>query len=199
MNKPPSYPHFAQDWLAGTAHLSLEAQGAYQRLLDHEWVGGKWVGPLSDDPVVLARLLGVTRRRFDVIWREIGQHFPRAQGGGLYNDRLERERLIQEGFRVAKSVAGKAGADKRWDAHVRRDGRRHAAAIALPMAQSIVRSLAEGMAKNALSSSSSPSSSPGKIRVESRVEGRPSDPEKLSELLGGATSQGRTVPGGGAR
>lgn len=174
MNKPPSYPHFAQDWLAGTAHLSLECQGAYKRLCDHEWIDG----PLPNDHAKLARLLGVTPRRFEKIWADLSDHFLVGVDGRLYNDRLERERLIQQGFRLVKSASGKAGAEKRWQGHDPKNGRRHVAAMQLPMAKAV--------ANDGLSSSLSPSAPLTGIPTESRVEARGGDPKSLSELLGKA-------------
>jgi uncharacterized protein YdaU (DUF1376 family) len=174
VNKPPSYPHFAQDWLAGTAHLSLECQGAYKRLCDHEWIDG----PLPNDPAKLARLLGVTPRRFAAIWRDLAEHFKLTPQGYWYNDRLEREREIQEGFRVAQSAAGRTGAAKRWEGHRRADIRRTAGAMRLPMA--------DGMANDGLSFSSSPSNPPRKPSLQSRPEGRGGPPQSVARILGTA-------------
>ncbi len=178
MNKPPSYPHYSQDWLSGTAHLSLECQGAYLRLLDQEWVGVKGYpdGVLPDDPAVLARLLGVTPRKFAAIWKDISCHFHPAEGGGLFNDRLERERMIQEGYRVAKSVSGRAGAAKKWEGHTPTHGRRHAAAIRLPMAKRV--------ANDGSSFSSSPSTPPRNPSLQSGGEGRQGGLTAISCVLG---------------
>jgi uncharacterized protein YdaU (DUF1376 family) len=182
VNKPPSYAHYAQDWIAQTAHLSLECQGAYKRLLDHEWIGVKgWPeGVLPDNPAQLARLMGVSLRRAARIWDDIGIHFLPAEGGGLYNDRLERERVIQQGFRVAKSVSGKAGAEKRWQGHTPTHSRRHAAAIRLPMAKSV--------ANNGSSFSSSPSTPLRKTLTTSSHEARGGPPQAVAQILGTATT-----------
>lgn len=108
--KPPAYQHYAADWLAGTAHLSLEAQGAYQRLLDHEWLNG----PLANDPRLLARLLGVSGQRFRSLWADLAAHFPPQPDGQIANPRLEEERRKQAAYREERARSGARGAEARW-------------------------------------------------------------------------------------
>jgi uncharacterized protein YdaU (DUF1376 family) len=107
MNKPPAYQHYAQDWLVGTAKLTLEEQGAYQRLLDHQWVDG----PLDPDHGELARILGVTPRRFAKLWKRLARQFPMLHGDGdrLANPRLELERQKQMVYRAQQAARGRAG------------------------------------------------------------------------------------------
>lgn len=102
--KAPAYQHYAKTWLVATAHLSLEEQGAYQRLLDHQWVDGA----LPESERDRARLLGVTVTTFRRIWRRIGQFFP----GGL-NPRLEEVRTEQQAYRDRQQAAGRRSADRR--------------------------------------------------------------------------------------
>lgn len=109
MNKPPWYPHYAQDWLAGTAHLSLECQGAYKRLTDHQWIDG----PLPNDPRRMARLLGVSEKRFASLWRDLAEHFPAAPDGRLANPRLERERAARIAYQEIQHRKGLASAEAR--------------------------------------------------------------------------------------
>lgn len=94
MRKPPAYQHYAKDWIAGTAHLTLAAQGAYQRLLDHQWEEGG----LPDDLGVLSRFLG-TPKNFGAIWKEIERHFPKGDDGLRRNKRMEEERAKQLAYR----------------------------------------------------------------------------------------------------
>jgi uncharacterized protein YdaU (DUF1376 family) len=93
-NKPPAYQHYAKDWLVGTAHLSLSAQGAYQRLLDHQWEDGA----LPDDMGTLSRLIG-TPKDFGLLWKEIERHFPKGDDGMRRNKRMEEEREKQLAYR----------------------------------------------------------------------------------------------------
>lgn len=108
--KAPAYLHYAQDWIAGTAHLSLEQQGAFQRLLDHQWVDG----PFENDPVEIAGRLGISQRRFAKVWQKLARHFPKNPDGRLANTRLEEERAKQIAYRAQQSERGHAGANARW-------------------------------------------------------------------------------------
>ncbi len=105
MNKPPAYQHYAKEWLVDTAHLSLEEQGAYLRLLDHQWVNGV----LPTDERDRAKLLSLTLSAFRRIWRRIGGFFP----GGL-NPALEEIRQEQQKYRESLAASGRLGAERRW-------------------------------------------------------------------------------------
>jgi uncharacterized protein YdaU (DUF1376 family) len=120
MTKPPAYQHYAQDWLVGTAKLTLEEQGAYQRLLDHQWVGG----PLDPDHSELARILGITPRRFTKLWKRLSRHFPVLSGdsGRLANPRLEAERQKQADYRERQAARGRAGGQASAQARAEADG-----------------------------------------------------------------------------
>lgn len=108
--KAPAYLHYAQDWIAGTAHLCLEAQGAFIRLLDHQWVDG----PFANDPDEIAGRLGISPRRFAKVWQKLARHFPKNSTGLLANRRLEDERAKQIAYRAEQSRRGHAGANARW-------------------------------------------------------------------------------------
>jgi uncharacterized protein YdaU (DUF1376 family) len=147
-DRSPAFRKYAQDWLVGTMHLSLEAQGAYERLLCHQWVDG----PLPADHAHIAKLLGVTPKRWAKLWEELGRHFPATEDGSyLANPRLEFERSKAEGYRIAKSVAGRAGAAVTWRGH----SKGNSTAISKPVRVPI----AEGVAKNGFSGSGSLSQS----------------------------------------
>lgn len=121
MNRPPAYQHYARDWLVSTTRLSLEEQGAYQRLLDYEWIEG----PLHDDPAELARLLSVTPAVFKRLWRRLATFFERGDDGLLRNLRLEHDREHQRLYREQQRERGRLGAAKRWPAG--EDTTRHSA------------------------------------------------------------------------
>lgn len=107
MNKPPAYQHYAKDWLVGTAQLTLEEQGAFQRLLDHQWERG----PLEHDPKALARLLGVSVRTFGRLWKQLAPHFPASSNGHgrqVANIRLEEQRAELAAYRAQQVAAGQA-------------------------------------------------------------------------------------------
>ena len=90
--------------------MTLEEQGAYMRLLCHEWD----TGPLPDDLVALARLLGVSRAVFGRLWRSLEPRFPLNGEGRRANPRIELVRQKMQTFRAGQVVSGKHGADKRW-------------------------------------------------------------------------------------
>lgn len=102
--KPPSYAHYAKEWLVDTGHLTLEEQGAFQRLLDNQWVNGRLPEPERDR----AGMLSVTIVTFRRLWRRIGHYFP----DGL-NKRLEEIRAEQLEYRAQRSEAGRRSAAAR--------------------------------------------------------------------------------------
>lgn len=147
--KAPAYQHFAKDWLVDTAHLTLEEQGAYQRLLDHQWVRAK---PLPRAEADRAGLLGCSVGTYQRLWSRLRRFFP----GGL-NPRLELIRQEQVAFWKAQSESGRRGAAKRWG-----DGD--------PIGDPMPTPMATPMAKD--SSSSASASSPSKSKT------KPSAPQK---------------------
>lgn len=110
-NKPPAYPNYASDWLSGTAHLTLEQQGAYKRILDHEWIDG----PLPNDLEHIAQLIGMSAKgtRFKKLWARIERHFPTNGDGTRKNKRLEEEREKQQKYRQRQANAGRISAERR--------------------------------------------------------------------------------------
>ena len=108
MNKPPAFQFYARDWLVGTARLTLEEEGAYIRLLAHQWIDGH----IPTDERERARLLGVDLRKLRRIFVKLGKHFPAGSNGGLKNVRLEDERRKQAEYRELQSKKGKARHEK---------------------------------------------------------------------------------------
>lgn len=106
----PAFPLYARDWIVDTARLPLAAQGAYIRLLCHEWVEGSL--PCEQDD--LARICGIAaRKEWAVVWTRLKPLFV-VEGGSLVNRRLEGERAKQIAFREERSRRGTEGAKKRW-------------------------------------------------------------------------------------
>jgi uncharacterized protein YdaU (DUF1376 family) len=110
MNKAPAFPMYARDWLVDTAGLTLEQQGAYVRLLSHQWIEG----PLPDNEKELARRLAVTVSVFRRLWGRISEFFPSQEDGRLGNPRLEQIRREQQEFHEMRSKFGRMGAEARW-------------------------------------------------------------------------------------
>lgn len=110
MGKPPAFQLYAADFYMDTAGWSAEEVGIYFRLLMHEWVNG----PLPNDEARLARIAGCDKNRFKKRFAIISSKFIKNDANLLYNRRLEEVRLEQENYRKSQSLAGKAGAEKRW-------------------------------------------------------------------------------------
>src|SRR5207244_9882239 len=86
-------------------------QGAYQRLLDYEWVEG----PLPSQNPELARLLGVSPRRLAKIWPAIEKFFrPDPQDPTrLANSGLEATRQKLNEYRALQVEKGLSSARAR--------------------------------------------------------------------------------------
>lgn len=112
MIERPWFPLDVADWLLDTDILSLEEQGAYVRLLCHQWTHGY----IPADPRRLARRLGVTLDHFEQHLSEmVGLYFsPMSdQPARLYNKRLDRERQKAEAIAEQNSQNGRKGGNKK--------------------------------------------------------------------------------------
>lgn len=110
MTKLPFMPLFCDVYLVDTAVLSLEAQGAYMRLLAHMWIGG---GAIPDDDKRIARMLGVHVNKWMNIRSTLEGFLEKPTPGFLSQKRLQREYHKVEG----KSEANRQNALARWDAN----------------------------------------------------------------------------------
>ncbi len=104
-------PLFCGDYIADTKHLTLEEHGAYLMLLMLSWRSPD--GVLDDDDRRLARMLGVTERRWQSQLRPVVETFFTIIDGKWTQKRLIVERKYVEERRLQKSQAGKASALKR--------------------------------------------------------------------------------------
>jgi|GEM_PF-3522818 len=111
--KSPSFPFYANDFLASVAEMDPDEVGIFIRLLCYQWINGS----VKKDKA--ARLGGgkisaAVLAKFEEVASE------------LRNPRLEAERQKQADYREQQSQRGRAGAESRWNS--RRDGTRHASA-----------------------------------------------------------------------
>ena len=118
VNKPPSFPMYAMDWLADAkvSTLDLELQGAYMRLLCHEWTER---GRLPNDDRALSVLSGLGEKWFDGSGGVLKKFF-RKRGNYLFNNRLEIERSKYRAYQRQRSDAGRKSAEIRAQ---QKDGR----------------------------------------------------------------------------
>jgi uncharacterized protein YdaU (DUF1376 family) len=108
MTKLPYMPFYCDVYLVDTSVLSLEAQGAYMRLLAHMWIGG---GSVPDDDKRIARMLGVHVNKWVNIRETLEGFLEKPTPGLLSQKRLQREYHKVEG----KSEAARQNALARWD------------------------------------------------------------------------------------
>jgi uncharacterized protein YdaU (DUF1376 family) len=96
---------YVGDFLASTLHLSLEQKGAYALVMFGMWNAG---GSLPNDPAKLARVCGVTLKRWCHISPEILEFFD-SDGDQLTQKRLAAE--YRKGLEIIqkRSTAGKLG------------------------------------------------------------------------------------------
>jgi uncharacterized protein YdaU (DUF1376 family) len=100
------------DYLADTGHLDRAQHGSYLLLLFHYWR----TGPLPNIPRQLARIAMMTIDEWN---GEDGQTIMEfftlgPVDGRLHQKRSDAEQAKRERISSARSVAGKAGADAKW-------------------------------------------------------------------------------------
>lgn len=104
----PWLPLYVSDWLSSSTVtcMSLASQGAFVRLLCHQWK----TEFIPDDEVMIAKLLIATPEEFKAVWCDLEPVFPVIGDGRRQNTRLETERAKRQGR--SKSAAESAG--RRW-------------------------------------------------------------------------------------
>lgn len=94
--------------------MTLEEEGAYHRLLDHQWINGS----LPIEPAQLARICkNVTPAKMRRLWSALAACFTRidtAEGPRYQNRRLERERAKVMAYRDQRSAQARHAAQTRW-------------------------------------------------------------------------------------
>lgn len=111
-NKAPSYPWYPRDFAADepVQLMSLAEEGAYRRLLDHQWLHGSVPG----EPAQLAAICkNVSVREMRKMWPKIAGCFEQLPGlpVRLRNRKLERVRQEREAFLAHAREAGKRGGE----------------------------------------------------------------------------------------
>ncbi len=114
-NKAPAYQWYPRDFEADepVKLMTLEAEGAYRRLLDHQWLHGSIPSEIRE----IAQLCKNTPvARMKRLWLAIAPCFRSVDGDEtrLQNAKLERIRAESEEYRKKQSAKGKAGAQARW-------------------------------------------------------------------------------------
>lgn len=105
--KNPAYLMYAKDMLVSTAEMTHSEYGAYNRLLNYQWVNGAINGDPNRHPI------GYPNGE----WEAIEDKFPLCEDGRRRNPRLESIRQERRLYQEKQSEAGKKGAEKRWGKH----------------------------------------------------------------------------------
>jgi uncharacterized protein YdaU (DUF1376 family) len=109
--KAPAFQFYPRDYLCdlNVRGMSYEQRGVYWELVSLCWLEQG----IPSDLNAIAKILGMKHSRLVKLWPGIAPCFV-VDGDRLQHPRLNAERLEQEQFAASKSVAGKAGNDKRW-------------------------------------------------------------------------------------
>jgi len=113
VSKAPALPLYTKDFDTDERVLlmSLEEEGAYNRLIRHQWREGSIPGDLRS----LARILRITAGRARKLWSGVLKTcFDRHPSGRLVNRKVETVREGQRNFHEVRSEAGMRGAEVRW-------------------------------------------------------------------------------------
>ena len=105
-----SLPYFAMyptDYEAKTSHLSLEEDGAYNRLLRLMWMTPGC--SLPDDPAWIARRMRIDAGAFDRVVAPLIAEFMKRIGGRVISPRLREEYEKADETYKLRSLAGKKG------------------------------------------------------------------------------------------
>lgn len=115
-NKAPSLPWYPRDFTADepVQLMSLAEEGAYRRLLDHQWLHGSIPGELGQ---LAAICKNVAVREMRKMWPKIEPCFEKMPGlpPRLRNRKLERVRAEREAFMSQAREAGSLGGKRRWE------------------------------------------------------------------------------------
>jgi len=112
----PFLPLYVGDYLKDTRHLTAEHHGAYLLLLMDLWNRG---GSIPDEPKSMARIAGVSAKRWPGVWAVIGVFFDCAEGKvchGRITSELQKADQISQKRKTAGSKGGAAKALKEQEA-----------------------------------------------------------------------------------
>jgi uncharacterized protein YdaU (DUF1376 family) len=108
MAKAPAFQFYPKDYLAdpNVRLMTHEERGLYWDAICMCWLQGS----LSNDPVILSKLFGISLRKFSRIWPKVAVCF-QENDGKLSHKRLDAERTAQKENRDRRKDAAR----KRWE------------------------------------------------------------------------------------
>lgn len=101
--KDPAFPFYAQDFLTGVMHFSMEERGMYITLLAYQWAHGK---------IPKKRLGFILGSDWVNAWVAVGEKFIDVDEDFVANLRLEEEREKRARFKEKQVENGKRGGRK---------------------------------------------------------------------------------------
>lgn len=108
--KSPAYQWYPSDYLADehVQQMTLEAEGAYRRLLDHQWLNGSIPAEIKALAKICRKLPAGRMRK---LWEMIAPCFVPADDNplALVNRRMERVRAERVAFTEERSASGRKG------------------------------------------------------------------------------------------
>ena len=107
--KLPYYQRYPRDYIADTMTLTLEEHGAYNLLLDYQWLHGF----VPKSPEILGKIWRISPTNARRLWATLADFFPADETGQRRNDRMERERQKAD----SRSDRGRGAAEERWRKH----------------------------------------------------------------------------------
>ena len=141
-------PLYIADYLGDTMHLNTTQHGAYLLLLMHHWRNG----PLPIDDAQLASIARTDLATWKKSIASVVMRFFNKSDEGWSQKRLMSEREFASDLTDKRSVAGRAGAAKRWGSNSNGGGgpggKRNANANGKPMANAMANALPNGIASS---------------------------------------------------
>jgi uncharacterized protein YdaU (DUF1376 family) len=108
MSRTPFMPFYPDAYLADTAQLTLEEQGAYMRLLCYLWIN---CGQVVDNNKIIARMLGIHVNKWLKLRKTLGGYLVESSPGYLTQTRLQKE--YSKSLNI--SERNRQNAHRRWD------------------------------------------------------------------------------------
>ena len=98
----PAFQFYPESYLGGTALFTHEQKGIYMDMLSYQWIHGR----LPKEPKLLARMIHSTAKKVVSVLHKFD-----SDESGLFNGRLEKERVKQETYRTKQAELGR----KSWE------------------------------------------------------------------------------------
>lgn len=106
----PYFNFYVSDFEADTSHLTIEEDGAYNRLLRLQWKLG---GSIPADHKQLMRYMRCNKPTLKRVVLPIIEEFFVEEDGGIFNERLRKEQEKSEISHEKRVISGRKGGEKK--------------------------------------------------------------------------------------